>query len=107
MKRFPLNLGWYLAAVLVVDIPPVLIFFLMHRFNMMGGLAPQIIATVLFLALLCGQALLHLHILNRRFPAQVDKNVWSMLAVSFLVFSTFWVFTIGLIIWATTAITQT
>ncbi len=106
MKRLWFNLLWYVMAVIIVDIPPILVFFLMHRFNLLGSLAPQIISTFLFLALLCGQAILYLYFLKRRDPLQVDKNVWTMLAVTVLVFVTFWIIIVGLIIWATTATKQ-
>lgn len=101
MKRFFFNLAWYLLVVIVVDVPPILVFFLMHRFNLMGSLAPQIIATVLFLALMAGQGYLHLRLLNRFYPQDTDRNIWTMLGVSVLAFSTFWLLIIGLIGWAT------
>src|SRR5450756_98297 len=103
MQRFWFNLLWHVMAVIIVDIPPILIFFLMHRFNVLGSLAPQVIATSLFLALLCGQAFLHLHFLNRRDPLQVDKNVWTMLAVTVLVFVTFWIIIVGCLLYTSDA----
>jgi len=101
MKRFWLSLLWYVAIVIVVDIPPILVFFLLHRFNLMGSLAPQFIATFLFLALLLGQGILFLRILNKRYPEDSDKNIWTMLAVSVFAFATFWFIILGLIGWAT------
>jgi len=101
MKRFWLNLAWYLLVVILVDIPPILIFFLMHRFNLLGSLAPQIIATALFLTLMAGQGYLHLRLLNRRYPQEADRNAWTMLAVSVVSFATFWIVIIALITWAT------
>ncbi|MBI5871035.1 MAG: hypothetical protein HZB44_08825 [Actinobacteria bacterium] len=101
MKRVVLSLLWYLAVVVLVDIPPILLFFLMHRFNLLGSLAPQIMATFLFLGLMAGQAYLHLHLLNRRFPQDGDKNAWTMITVSLAAFATFWIIVIALIAWAT------
>lgn len=101
MKRVWLNLLWYLAVVIVVDLPPILIFFLLHRFNLLGSLAPQVIATILFLGLMLGQGYLHLHLLNRRYPEDGDRNAWTMLAVSVAAFATFWIIIIVLIAWAT------
>ncbi|MHB9111039.1 MAG: hypothetical protein ACYC4D_00170 [Thermoleophilia bacterium] len=106
MKRVLLNLLWYLAVVIVVDVPPILIFFLLHRFDLLGSLAPQVIATFLFLGLLVGQGYLHLHLLNRRYPQNADRNVWTMLAVSVATFATFWIIIIALIAWATSRMVE-
>lgn len=101
MKRFWVSLLWYLAVVVVVDMPPILIFFLMHRFNLMGSLAPQVIATLLFLGLMVVQGYLFLQLLNRRHPGEIDKNAWTTMMVSVAAFVTFWLIIILLIIWAT------
>ncbi|MHB1325228.1 MAG: hypothetical protein ACYDGS_01625 [Thermoleophilia bacterium] len=101
MKRLWFSLLWYVMAVIIVDIPPVLVFFLMHRFNLLGSLAPQVISTFLFLALLAGQGYLHLRLLNRLYPHETDRNAWTMLAASVAAFATFWLIIIALIAWAT------
>jgi len=107
VKRFWFNLAWYVLAVVVVDMLPILFFFLMHRFDMLGSLAPQVIATLLFIVLIGGQALFHLHFLNRIDPSRADKNIWTMIAVSVLVFVTYWLIIIGMIVWAVNALKQT
>lgn len=101
MKRILLSLLWYLGVVVLVDIPPILLFFLMHRFSLLGSLAPQVIATFLFLGLMVGQGYLHLHLLNKRYQEQGDKNAWTMITVSLATFATFWIIVIAMIAWAT------
>lgn len=101
MKRYWLSLAWYLLVVILVDIPTILIFFLMHRFDLLGNLAPQIISTAIFLVLMIGQGYLYLRLLTRRFPQDADRNAWTMLAVSVAAFATFWMIIIVLIAWAT------
>ncbi|MFA5802934.1 MAG: hypothetical protein WC911_10775 [Thermoleophilia bacterium] len=103
MKRFLFNLAWFVMAVIVVDMVPILFFFLMHRFDLLGSLAPQVIATLLFLVLIGGQAFFHLHFLNRMDPSRADRNVWTMIATSALVFLTYWVIIISMIVWAVNA----
>jgi len=103
VKRFLFNLAWFVMAVIVVDMVPILFFFLMHRFDLLGSLAPQVIATLLFLVLIGGQAFFHLHFLNRMDPSRADRNVWTMIATSALVFLTYWVIIISMIVWAVNA----
>lgn len=103
MKRFLFNLAWYVLAVMVVDMLPILFFFLMHRFDLLGSLAPQVIATLLFIVLIGGQASFHLHFLNRIDPTRADKNIWTMIATSVLVFITYWLIIISMIVWAVNA----
>lgn len=103
MKRFLFNLAWFVMTVIVVDMVPILFFFLMHRFDLLGSLAPQLIATLLFLVLIGGQAFFHLHFLNRIDPSRADRNVWTMIAMSALVFLTYWVIIISMIVWAVNA----
>ncbi len=100
VKLFLYNVAWYVAAVVVADLPPILLFFLMHRYGVLGALGPQIVATVIFFALLCGQAFLHLRFLNRKYPDRQQRNPWLTILVTVLTFATFWLIVLDLILWA-------
>lgn len=101
LKFYLYNLLWYLMVVIVADVPPILVFFLLHRYNLLGSLAPQVVSTFMFLGLLVGQSYLHLRMLNRRFPREGDRNTWTMIAMNIAAFATFWIIIIALIAWAT------
>ncbi len=103
MRRFWFNLIWYLVAVVIADLLPIGIFYRLHTIGGMGSALPQIVASALFFILICIQAFAHLHQMNKRFPDQEDRNVWTTMIVTGLVVLTFWLIIAGLIFWATSS----
>ena len=99
MNRFLFNLLWYIGAVIMADLLPIAAFFLLHMSQGLGNVAPQIIGSALFFIILAAQAFLHLHILGKLFPGQENRNVWTALTVTLLVFLTYWLIVIGVIVW--------
>ncbi|MHB0867458.1 MAG: hypothetical protein ACYC6B_08865 [Thermoleophilia bacterium] len=107
MKRFWFNLLWYLAAVILADVLPIFLFLMLHMVEGLSAVAPQLIATALSCFILCVQAFLHLSQLNKRYPERGDRNIWSTLGVTFLVFVTLPVIVLALIVWAMSFMIQT
>ena len=104
MKRFLFNLLWYVGAVVVADLLPITAFFLLHMSQGIGNVAPQIIGSALFFIILAAQAFLHLHLLGKRYPEQENRNIWSALTVTLLVFLTYWLIVIGVIVWTVSSV---
>ena len=82
MRRFLLNLIWYLGVVVLADVLSLTVFFLLHGAGSLGNTAPLIIAATFFFLILTAQAFLHLYILERRYPGRERANVWMVIVVT-------------------------